>query len=111
MASGWQSRRLTGIRLLDAATCRCTTRLPTANCDTILAQGKTRTGRPRIAKVNRELVLQIASETGWGYSRILGELRKLGLGRISRQSVKNTLLEHGIDPGPKTRPRNVERVP
>lgn len=28
-------------------------------------------GRPRIANVVRELVLQIANETGWGYSRIL----------------------------------------
>ena len=35
------------------------------------------------------------------YSRILGELRKLNLGKISRQSVKNILVEHGIDPGPK----------
>ena len=44
--------------------------------------------------------MQIAKETGWGYSRILGELRKLNLGKISRQSVKNILVEHGIDPGP-----------
>ncbi len=61
-------------------------------------QGK---GRPRIAKVIRELVVQIANETGWGYSRILGELRKLNLGKISRQSVKNILVEHGFDPGPR----------
>ena len=59
------------------------------------------TGRPRIAKVIRELVVQIARDTGWGYSRILGELRKLGVGKISRQTVKNILVEHGIDPGPK----------
>lgn len=58
-------------------------------------------GRPRIAKVIRELVVQIAKDTGWGYSRILGEVRKLGVGSISRQSVKNILVEHGIDPGPK----------
>ena len=58
-------------------------------------------GRPRIAKVIRELVVRIAKDTGWGYSRILGELRKLGVGQISRQSVKNILVEHGIDPGPK----------
>jgi putative transposase len=58
-------------------------------------------GRPRIVKIIRELVIQIAKETGWGYSRILGELRKLGMGRISRQTVKNILVEHGFDPGPR----------
>lgn len=58
-------------------------------------------GRPRIANVIRQLVVQIANDTGWGYSRILGELRKLGVGKISRQTVKNILIEHGIDPGPK----------
>ena len=65
------------------------------------AATKSAKGRPRIAKLIRELVVQIANETGWGYSRILGELRKLNLGRISRQSVKNILVEHGFDPGPK----------
>lgn len=49
----------------------------------------------------RELVVMIAQEMGWGYSRILGEVRKLKVGRISRQSVKNILVEHGFDPGPK----------
>ena len=32
----------------------------------------------------RELVIQIAKTTGFGYSRIIGELRKLGIKRISR---------------------------
>jgi putative transposase len=64
---------------------------------------KPRKGRPRITLVIREVILQIAKDTGWGYSRILGELRKLGLGKISRQSVKNILVENGLDPGPKTR--------
>ena len=58
-------------------------------------------GRPRIAKLVRDLIIQIANDTGWGYSRILGELRKLGVGKISRQSVKNVLVASGIDPGPK----------
>lgn len=62
---------------------------------------KPRRGRPRIAGVIRELVVKIANNTGWGYTRILGELRKLGVGKISRQTVKNILVEHGIDPGPK----------
>jgi hypothetical protein len=62
---------------------------------------KPRKGRPRISIVIREVILQMAKDTGWGYSRILGELRKLGLGKLSRQSVKNILVENGLDPGPK----------
>jgi putative transposase len=62
---------------------------------------KPRKGRPRISVVIREVILQIARDTGWGYSRILGELRKLGLGKLSRQSVKNILVENGLNPGPK----------
>ena len=34
-------------------------------------------------------------------ARILGELRKLGIKSVSRQTVKMILKEHGIDPGPK----------
>ncbi len=60
-----------------------------------------RKGRPRIAKVIRELVVQIATENGWGLPRILGELKKLGVGPICRQSIKNILVEYGLDPGPK----------
>jgi len=61
----------------------------------------TRKGRPRLAATVRELVVLIAQETGWGYTRILGELKKLKVGRVSRQTVKNILVEHGLDPGPK----------
>ena len=49
----------------------------------------------------RELVRRIAEETGFGYTRILGELRKLGIRRICRQTVKNILKEQGTDPRPK----------
>ena len=49
----------------------------------------------------RELVRHIASETDFGYTRILGELRKLGIRRICRQTVKNILKEQGTDPRPK----------
>lgn len=58
-------------------------------------------GRPRTSEEIRELVIRIAKETGWGYTRILGELRRLGIRKISRQTVKNILKEHGLDPGPK----------
>ena len=58
-------------------------------------------GRPRKSAVLRELILKIAKETGFGYTRILGELRKLGIGRICRQPVKNIVKEEGIEPSPR----------
>ena len=58
-------------------------------------------GRPRTPDDVRELVLKLARENNWGYTRILGELRKLGIKSVSRQTVKMILKEHGIDPGPK----------
>ena len=64
-------------------------------------QSERKPGRPRTPDDIRELVVKLASETGWGYTRILGELKKLGVGKITRQTVKNILKEHGFDPGPK----------
>ena len=58
-------------------------------------------GRPGKSAVLRELDLKIARETGFGYTRILGELRKLGISRICRQTVKNIVKEAGIEPSPK----------
>ena len=58
-------------------------------------------GRPRTSDEIRELVLKLACENSWGYTRILGELRKLGIRNISRQTVKMILKEHGIDSGPQ----------
>lgn len=57
-------------------------------------------GRPRTRDDIRNLVLKLARENSWGYTRILGELRKLGITSISRQTVKVILKENGIDPGP-----------
>jgi putative transposase len=34
-------------------------------------------GRPRTAESIRRLIVKIASETGWGYTRVMGELKKL----------------------------------
>jgi len=48
----------------------------------------------------RELVLQIASLTNFGLTRIVGELRKMGIKKISRQTVRNILKEEGIRPVP-----------
>lgn len=57
-------------------------------------------GRPPTPTEVRELILRIARETGWGYSRIHGELKKLGLA-VSRSAVVNVLKAEGLDPGPK----------
>ena len=58
-------------------------------------------GRPKHRQAIRDLVLQIAKETGWGYTRVLGELRKLTKRKVSRQTVANIMRENGLDPGPK----------
>jgi putative transposase len=58
-------------------------------------------GRPRTAEDIRDLVLRIANETGFGYTRILGELKKLGVHSVSKSTVVNILKEAGLDPGPK----------
>jgi len=67
-------------------------------------EGKHRTTNPkggqRKPEEIRELVLTIATETGFGYTPIIGELRKLGIKSISRQTVRNILKEEGIEPGP-----------
>ena len=58
-------------------------------------------GRPRTVQPIQDLVLQIARETGWGYTRVLGELRKLTNRKVSRQTVVNIMRANGLDPGPK----------
>lgn len=58
-------------------------------------------GRPPTKEHVRELVVRLARETGWGYTRILGELKKLGETKISRSTVVNILREQGLEPGPK----------
>ena len=57
-------------------------------------------GGKRKPREVRELVLEIARTTNFGYTRIIGELRKLGIKGISRQTVRNILKEEGIKPGP-----------
>ena len=43
---------------------------------------------------------RLAKETGWGYTRILGELKKLGI-TLARSTVVAIMKAHGLDPGPK----------
>ena len=57
-------------------------------------------GRPRTLESIREIIIRLARETGWGYGRILGELKKLRILYVSRSTVKNILREEGIKPSP-----------
>ncbi len=58
-------------------------------------------GRPKTLEEIRKLVVRLAKENTWGYVRILGELNKLGIKRLSKTNVKNILKENSIDPVPK----------
>ncbi len=60
-------------------------------------------GRPPTKRDLKKLVLQMAKTPGWGYTRILGELRKLGIKSVSRSTVRSILKEHGIEPAPDRR--------
>ncbi len=67
-----------------------------------------RVGRPKIAQNMREIVVRLAKENaGWGYRRIIGELRKLRL-RIGRSSVRRILKDEGLRPSPVRRGRATE---
>jgi putative transposase len=43
----------------------------------------------------------MARENDWGYTRIMGELKKLGITPPSRNTVKRILKQAGLEPGPK----------
>jgi putative transposase len=58
-------------------------------------------GRPPVERRVRELVLRLARENPrWGYSRIAGELLKLGM-RVSPSTVRRLLLAAGLRPAPR----------
>ena len=60
-----------------------------------------RPGRPPISHDVRELVLRLARENpSWGYQRVVGELRKLGVA-VSATSVRNILGKAGLPPAPR----------
>jgi putative transposase len=47
-------------------------------------RSKRKPGRPRTEVEIRDLILQLARETGWGYARILVELKELGIRTVSK---------------------------
>jgi transposase InsO family protein len=62
---------------------------------------RTRIGRPPIDPELRETVMRLARENPrWGYVRIQGELRKVGI-RIGATSIRRLLRAHGLGPAPR----------
>lgn len=59
-----------------------------------------KTGRPKTKIDVVTLILKMAQENNtWGYTRIVGELKKLGI-KVSRSNVANILHQHNIHPSP-----------
>src|SRR3989475_5285226 len=64
-------------------------------------QPRRRPGRPPLDDRVRQLVLRLGRENPrWGYSRIAGELLKLGL-RVSSSTVRRLLIANGLEPAPR----------
>ena len=60
-----------------------------------------RPGRPRLPADAVELILRLARENPrWGYLRIVGELKKLGV-MVSKGSVAKVLRRHRLPPAPR----------
>jgi putative transposase len=58
-------------------------------------------GRPPLERSLRKLILRLADENPhWGYKRIVGELKGLGI-PVSATSVRKVLLEAGLPPAPQ----------
>jgi putative transposase len=58
-------------------------------------------GRPPLERSLHTLILRLASENPhWGYKRIVGELKGLGV-CVSATSVRKVLLEAGLKPAPQ----------
>lgn len=63
-------------------------------------------GRKGTPESLREIVVRLAKETGWGYGRIVGELKKLRIHCVGRTTVRTILKEEAFTPA-----RNVAKGP
>jgi len=64
-------------------------------------QAQPRGGRPPLADHVIALILRLARENPrWGYQRIQGELKKLGIG-VSATTIRTVLLGNGLRPAPR----------
>ena len=61
---------------------------------------KSKVGRPPAPEHIHALVIRIARETGLGYTRIQGELKKLGV-ELARSTITNILKGVGMSPDPR----------
>jgi transposase InsO family protein len=58
-------------------------------------------GRPSLSDETVALILRLARENPrWGYLRIVGELKKLGV-TVSKSSIANALRRHRLPPAPR----------
>ena len=55
--------------------------------------------RAKQRKVVREFIIRLAKENPWGYGKLVGALKCLGI-RTCRSTVRNVLKEANIDPSP-----------
>jgi putative transposase len=68
------------------------------------AQRRTKSGRPPHEPKICELIVRLAKENPrWGYVRIQGKLRKLGM-RVGASSIKRLLAREGLGPAPRRGP-------
>jgi putative transposase len=67
---------------------------------------KRKGGRPETDEGIIELILRLAKENlGWGYKRIHGELKKLGV-KIGRTTIRDIMKRNGINPAPDKDTKN-----
>lgn len=56
-------------------------------------------GRPGISANVEALILRFASENCWGYGKIQGELKKLGI-IVAANTIKKVMMKNGFHPSP-----------
>jgi transposase InsO family protein len=64
-------------------------------------------GRPRVMQELEDLIVRMATENRWGYTRIRGALSNLGH-QVARSTIAAVLRRHGIEPAPDRKTTWVE---